>query len=108
MTTSPDTQPVAAVPLDRDTLAYQRSIGQMRKLQAGPLYRRLRDEAAALGSGDDFGDRLLALPAHQVFGWLEYNLQNLKYVSRHGIAAAMETYCERLEQEYHGPCRKAA
>jgi len=43
------------------------------------------------------------LPAHQVFGWLEYNLQNLKYVSRHGTAAAVETHCERLEQELSWP-----
>lgn len=103
MTTSSGTQPVAAVSLDRDTVAYQRFIGQMRKLWAGPLFRRLRDEAAAQGGGDDFENRLRTLPTHQVFGWFEYNLQNLKYASRRGIAAAVETHRQRLEQELSRP-----
>jgi ubiquinone/menaquinone biosynthesis C-methylase UbiE len=95
--------PVAAVAFDRDTVSYQRFIGQMRKLWAGPLYRHLRDEAAGLGGGDDFESRLQALPTHQIFGWLEYNLQNLKYASRRGIAAAVEKHRERLEQELAAP-----
>uniref|UniRef100_A0A9E8CTE1 Methyltransferase domain-containing protein n=1 Tax=Bosea sp. NBC_00436 TaxID=2969620 RepID=A0A9E8CTE1_9HYPH len=103
MTTSPGPQPVAAVTLDRDTIAYQRFIGQMRRLWAGPLYRRLRDEAAALGESDDFESRLHALPAHQVFGWFEYNLQNLKYSSRRGIAAAVEAHRQKLEPELSRP-----
>ena len=96
-------EPVAAVTLDGDTAAYQRFIGQMRKLWAGPLYRRLRDEAKELGDGAGFETRLQALPTHQFFGWFEYNLQNMKYSSRRGIAAAVETHREKLEQELARP-----
>lgn len=103
MSARPGAEPVAAVALDRDTVAYQRFIGQMRKLWAGPLYRRLRDEAALLGDGDDFEARLRALPTHQLFGWFEYNLQNLKYSARRGIAAAVEAHRTRLEQELARP-----
>ncbi len=96
-------EPVATVTLDGDTAAYQRFIGQMRKLWAGPLYRRLRDEAKELGDGAGFETRLQALPTHQFFGWFEYNLQNMKYSSRRGIAAAVETHREKLEQELARP-----
>ena len=95
--------PVAAVSLDPDTVAYQRFIGQMRKLWAGPLYRHLREEAAALEKGSDFEARLAGLPSHQLFGWFEYNLQNLKYSSRRGIAAAVEKHRDRIEAELAKP-----
>jgi SAM-dependent methyltransferase len=97
------TEPIASITLDRDTAAYQRFIGQMRKLWAGPLYRCLRDEAKSLGNGKDFENRLYALPTHQFFSWFEYNLQNMKYSSRHGIAVAVEKHRERLEQELNRP-----
>ncbi|MFT4013543.1 MAG: class I SAM-dependent methyltransferase [Paracoccus sp. (in: a-proteobacteria)] len=94
---------IATVEHDLETAAYQRFIGQMRKLWAGPLYRHLRDQAKTLEKGPEFHARLRALPTHQFFAWFEYNLQNMKYTTRRGIVAAVEKHRERLERELDQP-----
>jgi ubiquinone/menaquinone biosynthesis C-methylase UbiE len=95
-------QAVARVEFDADTQAFQRYIGEFRRFWAGPLYRRLRDDAARLAydhSAADFDRSLHDLPAHQFFGSLEYNLQRLKYSSHWGIVPAVGRQRERLERE---------
>lgn len=95
-------QSVAHVEFDAETQAFQRFIGEFRRFWAGPLYRRLRDDAAQLADGRgaaDFDRSLQNLPSHQFFGWLEYNLQRLKYSSHWGIVPAVERQRRRLEHE---------
>lgn len=81
----------APVTLDPQAQAFQRFIGATRKLWAGPLYRRLRDEAA--GSAE----ALKASDAYPFFAWMEFHLQRMKYSGRWGIAPSLEWSRPELE-----------
>ncbi len=100
---------VANVTFDEDTQAFQRFIGEFRKFWGGPLYRHLRDEvtrAAAekgISQQGDLGDVLSELPTYQFFGWLEYNLQRMKYSGGWGIVPGIERHRERLEAQLRAP-----
>jgi ubiquinone/menaquinone biosynthesis C-methylase UbiE len=81
----------APVTLDPQAQAFQRFIGASRKLWAGPLYRRLRDEAA--GSVE----RLEASATYPFFAWMEFHLQRMKYSGRWGVVPSLEASRPELE-----------
>lgn len=82
---------------------------------SGPLYRRLhaRFEAErardpeALGDADAAERRLRGAPDYQVFGWLERNLQRMKYAAPRGILAVVERERTRLEQALDAAAARA-
>lgn len=93
---------------DADAIAYQNFIGAFRKLWAGPLYRHVRDQARALPHQDPeafaaFDDALQALPSHQMFAWLEHNLQQMKYRGHYGMQPTVEKQRRQLEQALAAP-----
>lgn len=92
----------ARLTLDAETKSFQAYIGAFRKLWAGPLYRALRDEARTLDHQDladypAFEAELQKRPKHQFFGWLEHNLQKMKYEGRWGIVQAANAQRPALE-----------
>jgi len=93
---------------DAQTASYQNFIGAFRKLWAGPIYRELRHQAAALpdqsAEGYDlYEDQLARLPIHQLFGWLEHNLQLMKYRGAHGVVPMVEQQRQALEHALMQP-----
>lgn len=94
---------------DAETQAFQRFIGAMRGFWAGPLYRGIAGDARELDAANrTSNDRedyawLDALPEHQIFGWLEHNIQRMKYEGRWGLANALEPQREALEKEMAAP-----
>ncbi|ASP23717.1 ubiquinone/menaquinone biosynthesis C-methyltransferase UbiE (plasmid) [Antarctobacter heliothermus] len=97
-----NSQSFAPVP-DAQTASYQAFIGAFRKLWAGPIYRELRQQAGALPDQspeayDRYEARLAQLPIHQLFGWLEHNLQLMKYRGAHGVVPMVEGQRQALEQ----------
>lgn len=98
----------ARVTLDAQTKSFQAYIGEFRKLWAGPLYRKLREQARCLAHQDladfeAFDVELRKLPAHQFFGWLEHNLQKMKYEGHFGIVRAANAERPALETQMAAP-----
>ncbi|MBB3064336.1 class I SAM-dependent methyltransferase [Limibacillus halophilus] len=94
--------------LDTATASYQNFIGAFRKLWSGPIYRELRNQAEALPdqSSDNYASfeaHLARLPLHQLFGWLEYNLQQMKYLGAYGIIPMVEGQRAALEKALMQP-----
>ncbi|MGE0237710.1 MAG: class I SAM-dependent methyltransferase [Parvibaculaceae bacterium] len=98
----------ARVTFDPQTESFQAYVGEFRKLWAGALYRTLRDQARSLAHQDPadfqaFDAELRKLPAHQFFGWLEHNLQKMKYAGRFGIVGAANAQRPELEAQMSAP-----
>lgn len=98
----------ARIAFDAQTESFQAYIGEFRKLWAGPLFRTLRDHARNLAHQEIadfqvFDEELRKLPAHQFFGWLEHNLQKMKYSGRFGIVKAANAQRAELEAEMAAP-----
>ncbi|MDR0810483.1 MAG: class I SAM-dependent methyltransferase [Gemmobacter sp.] len=98
----------ARLSLDAETQSFQSFIGAFRRLWAGPLYRALRDESRSLDHQalDDYPAFEAALryrPKHQFFGWLEHNLQKMKYEGRWGIVHAANAERETIETQMAAP-----
>lgn len=99
--------PIAPVP-DAQTVSYQSFIGAFRKLWSGPIYRELRRQADALPD-QSFSDyaryeaQLARMPVHQLFGWLETNLQLMKYRGAYGVVPMIDEQRQALEQALMQP-----
>lgn len=98
----------ARLRLDAETQSYQAFIGSFRKFWAGPLYRAMRDEAETLPNQElenfpAFEAELHKQPKHQFFGWLEHNLQKMKYEGRWGVVPAANAQREEIEAQMAAP-----
>jgi SAM-dependent methyltransferase len=85
----------------RATRAYQDFLRRAKGYWAREMYRAVQCDYAALSpppaDADEAERALRAAPRYQYFGWLERNLQRLKYASPRGILAAVGAERERLE-----------
>ncbi len=94
---------------DADTRAYQRFLGELRRFWAGPLFSELKSAARerlqnrAPDAPSDSYAWLDGSAEHEIFGWLEFHMQQMKYAGRWGLARAAEADREMLETALSEP-----
>ncbi len=86
----PDTSQEPDIPFE--ARAFQAGILGLKRFWSGPLYARVTEAAARLGSQDpgDIESRLAGDAAYQFFGWLEHYLQQFKYLGHWGLVTVLE------------------